>query len=79
MKEGMMLEQDREAIDTVIEVVSTSDIKSEDFIAFAEILLKTIGGVQDEPNFNKAAHAYALGRLAAAGPSERAYEIVFAG
>jgi hypothetical protein len=73
-----MKEHDKETIDNVIEVVSTSEVKSSDFVAFAKILLQTIGGVQGEPNFNEAAHVYALSRLAEAGPSERAYEAVFA-
>lgn len=78
MTEGMMLEQDRQAIDNVIEVIASSEVKASDFIAFGKILLETIGGVKGEPSFNESLHAYALDRLTAAGPSDRAYEAVFA-
>jgi hypothetical protein len=63
-------EQSRQAIDAVLEVLAAGGASRADVVAICLVLLESVAGIKDEPNFNLALHKYALSRLCdVAGPS----------
>ncbi|HJQ26403.1 MAG TPA: hypothetical protein VKA60_20990 [Blastocatellia bacterium] len=77
MEDKTILQQNRQAIDTAVEMLSASNVTTADMIGVCMILLEIIGGAQSEPKFSQELHTHALDRLIAAGPSAGAYAAVF--
>lgn len=72
-----VMDMNRSAIDSALEVLLSGSVTPSDAVAVCLILLEAIAGTRDEQSFNEELHAYSLDRLVQAGPSSGAYSAIF--
>jgi hypothetical protein len=61
--DDLNIEQNRQAIDAVLETLTTGRVSRADVVTICIAILESVCGVKNEPSFNQELHDYALNRL----------------